>query len=308
MMSTLTTSRCVISRLVVATTLGAMVALTGCTTTQSRDIAEEAAISLQNQNDELAAENERLRGELRDVQMLASARGDQVTDLEGRIAQGDEQSGRINQLKEQIRKMDDALTSLPSGGGLDARTALALTRLAESYPDLMSFDADRGLLRFKSDLTFAPGSDTLKSEARAGLEQIARVMSTSDASDYYLHVIGHTDSVRIANPATKAKHATNRHLSVHRAIAVSEALQRGSMALPADRILVGGWGQYDPLVPNNDKGGTAANRRVEIWILASSERRASMGGASGMMTESAPEERQVGRAPAPVTEDEIPIK
>jgi flagellar motor protein MotB len=64
-----------------------------------------------------------------------------------------------------------------------------------------------------------------------------------------------------------ARHPTNRHLSAHRAIAVARALEQGGV--PGDRIMIAGWGEYRPTAPNNPRGGTPANRRVEIYLVAS---------------------------------------
>ncbi len=248
--------------------------LVGCTSTADRNRANQIATNAEERLHALVQENERLRDELDDCVSLSSSQADQVASLQQDIQMYEAQGVQLTRMREQLMKMDDQLKSLPASG-LGPETTLELANLAQRFGDLMTFDAERGLLQFKSDLTFDPGSDVVKAEARRGLDQLARVMSTSGASGYYLHVIGHTDSQTISNPTTKAKHPTNRHLSVHRAIAVSEALQKANMGIAADRVLVGGWGQYDPVVANNPKGGTAANRRVDIWVLPMSKRRAA---------------------------------
>ena len=58
------------------------------------------------------------------------------------------------------------------------------------------------------------------------------------------------------------------HLSAHRAIAVRNVL--GNAGVPWERMSVMGWGEYRPAVPNNPSTGTAANRRVEIFLTPSS--------------------------------------
>ncbi len=39
--------------------------------------------------------------------------------------------------------------------------------------------------------------------------------------------------------------------------------------MPGARVEIAGWGEYRPMVPNSSKGGTAANRRVEIYVVPS---------------------------------------
>jgi len=70
----------------------------------------------------------------------------------------------------------------------------------------------------------------------------------------------------MSNQATVRRFGDNRGLSLARARAVSEALQ--SAGLPGERIMVAGWGPHRPLVPNNPSGGTRENRRVEIFVVA----------------------------------------
>ncbi len=79
-----------------------------------------------------------------------------------------------------------------------------------------------------------------------------------------IRVVGHTDSQPISNPATRQRFANNRVLSVFRAIAVSEALQMRASLATVSRSLVG---PHRPAVANNPTGGTAANRRVEIFVV-----------------------------------------
>ena len=57
--------------------------------------------------------------------------------------------------------------------------------------------------------------------------------------------------------------------AVHRAIAVCNELVMSGVN--NDRIQVAGWGEYRPLIPN-ETGGTAVNRRVEIYLTAAGDR------------------------------------
>ena len=120
------------------------------------------------------------------------------------------------------------------------------------------------MVRFGWDLTFGSGSDEVKPEARDGLAQLARILQTADAGEYDIRVVGHTDSQKPGK--SRNRFPTNRHLSVARAIAVGNALE--GAGVPGERIEIVGWGPWRPVVANNERGGTAPIRRVEIFFLA----------------------------------------
>ena len=140
----------------------------------------------------------------------------------------------------------------------------ALQELANAYPGLLTYDAKKGMVRFASDLTFDLGSAELRPNAAQSIERLAQIVNDASIASYEVKVVGHTDSVPIVNAATKAKHPTNTHLSVHRAIAVGQALINNST--DARRIQVAGYGPYRPVVAEGP-GGAAENRRVEIYLV-----------------------------------------
>jgi chemotaxis protein MotB len=140
-----------------------------------------------------------------------------------------------------------------------------LQQLAQSNGAMMQYDSKLGMIKFASDLTFAPGSTTISAQAQASLVTLAQVMQKGSAQKYELRIVGHTDNVRIAKPSTKAAHPTNWHLSVHRAISVKDILAKAG--LDPVRLQVAGNGEYRPVVPNTPRRGNAANRRVEIYIV-----------------------------------------
>ena len=95
-------------------------------------------------------------------------------------------------------------------------------------------------------------------------------MDSAEAKQFDIVIVGHTDDVPIKRPATLAKHPTNWHLSVHRAIGVMKVLSGSGIA--SDRMAVKGYGEFQPLEPNKpNKGGNPVNRRVEIFILPSNK-------------------------------------
>ena len=147
----------------------------------------------------------------------------------------------------------------------------ALTEFARANPDLVDFDSHRGIVKFRSDVTFASGDATLTPRAREVIGKFATILNSPNCSGYELIVAGHTDNTRVINSATIAKgHKDNWYLSAHRAISVSEELQ--NQRTNPQRIGATGYAEYRPVANNSSPEGMAANRRVEVLILPSTVR------------------------------------
>lgn len=244
---------------VVAVVLGTGL-LGGCVGQGEMDRVVETNRSLTARNADLERENAE--------QKLA------IDQLRGSGVRGESTMSELQRRNAALRKqLDDALANLKdlesrvSGmafGPVNAETDRALQALASQYPDLIKYDSSRGMLRFASDLTFDSGSAMVKDNAKQALDALGQILNSSAAAEYEVVVEGHTDSQRIANPATLKLHPTNRHLSAHRAIGVIEQL--GNRGVAPSRMLACGWGEHRPAVPNSPNGNTPANRRVEIYL------------------------------------------
>jgi len=212
---------------------------------------EEQVVRLESERD---ASDANLQSALNELSRTRGELGDMQTG-HGQL-QGD--LGQLN------RDYDDLLqrVSRLQIGPLPQRVQDDLSRLSASYPDILTFDARLGMLRFASDLTFDSGKDTLKSEAADTIRAVAGILSSSDASGLEVRIVGHTDNVPIRY--SKAQHPTNTHLSVHRAIAVQSALV--SAGVDPVRVQVAGYGEFRPMVANQ-AGGTRENRRVEMFLV-----------------------------------------
>lgn len=132
--------------------------------------------------------------------------------------------------------------------------------------DMVDYDEKTGIVRFKSDLLFDKGDDTVQADALGQLEKLAQILSSPAAEGFDILIVGHTDDIPILKSETLAKHPTNWHLSAHRAIAVEKVIAAAGMN--EIRIAVMGMGEFRPIEPNlpNNKGNPR-NRRVEIYIV-----------------------------------------
>lgn len=251
--------------------------LGGCVAQEEYDSLRRQIDSLENSNQLLTKERDQARKD------LEAARG-QLTLSEAALAElkriNADLVGRLGSLGANLSDLQSRLSDI-NLRALDPQTDALLRDLAAKYPDLIQYDAAKGMLRFASDLTFDSGSDAVKSEARQSLAALADILKNPAAESYDVIIVGHTDAQRISG-GTAQRHPTNVHLSAHRAISVRRALV-DSGVVPG-KMQVAGWGEFRPAVPNNmPTGNTPANRRVEIYLT-----RAKLDGGAA--------------APAPTTE------
>lgn len=244
-------------------------------------------------NNSLQDQNIALQNELREARQALAERGTANSSARQLI---DEYQREISRLESQIRERDAAIaefgdTLADFDVALDPATDRALANLARQHSDLIWYDPDRGMLRFKSDLTFDSGSATLKDGARASLGTLAKILNSQDASVYVVEIVGHTDNQPMS-AATRQIHTSNLHLSCHRAAAVHKAL--AEMGVSSGRMVAAGWGEHQPLVPNNNGSGTEANRRVEIYLT-----RDRWSGGGGLAAETGDRSIEIDRQAAP---------
>lgn len=137
--------------------------------------------------------------------------------------------------------------------------------LAERYPDF-EFDPETGVSKLNADLLFASGSDEVRPEASALLTEFVGILNESDAREFNILVVGHTDDRPIVQAGTQQRHPTNWELSAHRATSVVKRL--GRLGLAERRMGIAGYSMFQPVAPNDNDGNRQLNRRVEIYVLA----------------------------------------
>ena len=174
-------------------------------------------------------------------------------------------------LEEDIAKKKALIASMQErlllgGAALPVELSTLLEDFAGKH-DMVDYDSARGMVKFKSDLLFEKGSDTVAASAREAVNLLCGILSSEEAKDFDAIIAGHTDDMRIGQPATRAKHPTNWHLSAHRAIAVLNVMTGNK--IDPKRLSIRGFGEYRPFAANKpNKGGNPQNRRVEIYIVA----------------------------------------
>jgi chemotaxis protein MotB len=235
----------------------------GCVQQDKYDQLLQVKRSLQEQLLEVTDERDSIEAQFknRNQQLMAAQ-----TDLLQMQEEYELLGGKVDELSSNNRNLATMVSEMEIGP-LPADIQHKLATLASQYPDQITFDAGSGMLRFNSDLTFSSGKDVVKPEAAQTLAALASILDADSGANFDLVVVGHTDDVQ--PKYSKNQHPTNRHLAVHRAIAVCNELVMSGVN--NDRIQVAGWGEYRPLIPN-ETGGTSVNRRVEIYLTAAGDR------------------------------------
>jgi chemotaxis protein MotB len=208
---------------------------------------------------QLQAANLELEQAKRQIEALGGKGNVEMQALQQKVAALEEDIAKKKALIEAMQKQLLGATQLPA----------ELSSMLEDWAkgsDLVSFDAARGIVKFKSDLLFEKGSDEVAPSAMESLKALCRILNTDQAKEFDIIIAGHTDDMRIVQPETLAKHPSNWYLSAHRAISVLNAMT-GNGLVP-ERASVRGFGEYRPVVPNElNKKGNPQNRRVEIYIV-----------------------------------------
>jgi chemotaxis protein MotB len=246
--------------LIVLVLAGGIAFLSGCT---DQDLVRRNQI----QQDEIS----RLQSELQTAQM-------QLDQLKRKLESCEKTQGvEVDVLRQKMAALEDELAKkeelmkamqarLMGLAPLPVELNTALEDLAKQHGDLIEFDPNRGLVKFKSDLVFEKGSDKVTTAAEEAIKALCGILNSDQAKDFHIIVAGHTDDIPIRRAETLMQHPTNWYLSVHRAVSVLNSLQTCGVA--PERLSARGFGEYRPIAPNApNKGGNPKNRRVEIYIV-----------------------------------------
>lgn len=232
----------------------------GCANQQAMDDLRDANRSLTDRNLVLQRSLQESQNEIALLQKERAALDSAVAEYQKQLTSA---RGSLSEREAAVRNLAKDLAAIRFGP-LDEATAAALAKLAADNPELIKFDPALGMLRFSSDLTFDSGQDVVKEGAKASLGAFAKILTSTTGANYEVMIVGHTDSQPVSAATRDRGHASNLHLSAHRAIAVKNVL--AGMGVPRDRMLIAGWGEFRPAVPNSANGNTPANRRVEIFL------------------------------------------
>ncbi|MBN2138866.1 MAG: OmpA family protein [Sedimentisphaerales bacterium] len=247
--------------------LFSIVLLSGCGNSQLKD---------------LRIKNETQRQRIEQLQAELQAGALQLDQLKTQLAEATEKGGiEIDTLKQQIVALEEDLAKknellssmqekLLNGTALPVELSTMLEDFAKGNSDIVSFDANTGIVKFKSDLLFDKGSANVAATAIEAVKSLCGILNSAEGKKFDIIIAGHTDDIPIRKAETRADHPTNWHLSAHRGIAVLNVMTANQMDV--HRLSVRAFGEYRPVEPNAaDNKGNPKNRRVEIYIVPEGE-------------------------------------
>lgn len=239
---------------------------------QQADQAEADARSARSQSDAYKAQLDQIANSGNTTQAMLSNYSQQVAALQA-------QNAAITQKYEDMLNRPPQVVEVGERA-LPPELSNALTEFANENPDIVTFDAARGVVKFKSDVTFASGSTDLNERAIGTLQRFSEILNSPQAIGYELMVAGHTDNQRVTRQSTiDAGNFDNWYLSAHRAISVAAELVKNGVN--RGRLGVAGYADQQPIASNSTEAGRSQNRRVEIVILPTHARGGSMSEARG---------------------------
>lgn len=257
---TFTSLRTIAVRATLAAAMGLLP--TGCVTHRAYKDLQAQMDAQREQNIALQSELDSLRATLGGLRDDADSRSATAA---GAMSENERLRQELERARERLAALESQINNLPLTP-LPEEVQDRLAELAAQYPNLVTYDRERGSLRFSSDITFASGSDVVQEAAIPTLRALADILKLPALNDYDTIITGHTDSQPIS-ARNQARFPTNTHLSAARAISVRATL--AGMGVPRRQMQVAGWGEERPLVANNPNGNTPQNRRVEIFLRPS---------------------------------------
>ena len=131
--------------------------------------------------------------------------------------------------------------------------------LVDSGKLQIGFRNGQMVVKLPSSILFPSGSDQLSSAGQAALTEVTTILL--DFKDRRFLVAGHTDNV----PIHTKKFRNNWVLSTARAVTMVEFMVEHGM--PPTQVAAAGYGEIDPVAPNDTPAGRELNRRIEIILV-----------------------------------------
>jgi len=256
----------------------------GCVTTGTFDKKVAELQQVTAEHDKAAGEREKtLAAQIADLDAKLQAAQAERDGLQKSL---DETTALAGELKKRLERLGQNVEKLTSEKGDLARTLedakgrleelrkqkLAAEARAATFRNLMEklrsmIDAGqlkviirdgRMLIALDSDVLFDSGKTNLRPAGQAALAKVAQVLA--GITDRKYQVAGHTDNV----PIHTAKFPSNWELSTARAVEVVNFLVASGMK--PQQLSAAGFGEFDPVAPNDTPGHQAQNRRIEIVL------------------------------------------
>lgn len=235
---------------------------------------------------------EEMQAKVREIEGLKNQLSAEQAQNKKARAEIDEARAKIEQLKAQLKAAGVDISNLNANLEQQARALEDFRRRAEQLDEIkkrfevlreklqaltklglnVTVRNNRMVIQMPGDVLFDVGRETLKKEGQEIILKVAEVIrNDAGLSSRTFQVAGHTDNA----PLQGGRFKDNWGLSVMRAREVLtfliEPTDKGGGGLSPSRWSAAGFGDTDPVKPNDTPEGKQANRRCEIVVVPNVE-------------------------------------
>jgi chemotaxis protein MotB len=183
--------------------------------------------------------------------------------LKDQLGMTEEERGRLAKGKEateaelaELRKQREAAEKrLAAFRDLKKRFA----KLVDTGKLEVGFRNGQMVLKLPSGILFASGQADLSKPGQQALTEVTNILL--EFKDRRFVIAGHTDTV----PIKSRKFKDNWDLSTNRALSVVQFMV--AAGFPAKNLAASGYGEFDPVAPNDTEENKQLNRRIEIILV-----------------------------------------
>jgi chemotaxis protein MotB len=217
-----------------------------------RDQALAAALSsggnLKAKLDGAIAENEQLRKEL----------GRLGKNADSLLAEKGSLANALNDAKQRLEELRKAQAAAEARAALFRQLAERFHKMIDAGELKVVLRKGHMVLQLANDVLFDSGRTEIKPRGQDAVRQVAAILRT--LPDRHFQVAGDTDNV----PIGTSLFPSNWELSTRRAVEVVHFLVAQGMRPEA--LSAAGYGEFDPIAPNDSAEGRMKNRRIEITL------------------------------------------
>ncbi len=222
----------------------------------AREALEAKVRALEEQIATLERDKEALSSRLTTAESRLTASAAERYALEQKNA---ELSALNDELAKSTRRLAEAKEALEKKSAEYENLAQSLKQEISEGKIQLSELQGRMTVQLKDKILFASGSTRINKEGQDALAKIADALKTVQGR--IIRVEGHTDDV----PTDKSgPFPSNWELSLARSMAVVRALQ--DSGVDPTVLSAAGYGQYQPIAPNDSPDNRSLNRRIEIVL------------------------------------------
>lgn len=227
-------------------------------------------------------DNARLKAEMADHQKKAAdtekTLADKIKELQAQLGQLDETTkAEIGKVNKEKAATEAELAELRRQKEAAEKRIAAYKALQDKFRALVDtgklqvvFRNGQMTLKLPSGILFPSGSADLSKDGEKALSEVVSILM--QFKDRRFVVAGHTDSQPIKN----AQFKNNWYLSTARANSVVQFMIK--QQFPAKSLAAAGYGEFDPVSPNDTEPNRELNRRIEIILVTNLEELPSLTG------------------------------